>query len=108
MPENTRSQDFRFVYANTFGLSFGPNEAQVKFGIQQNPGTDDTLMEEQVGVIFSHAAIKMFVLMLSKVIANFEEAAGKEIPLDSEKVKRLEEYLVSLKGADQEKTKSMD
>lgn len=96
-PNNTRSQDFRNVYANVFGISFGPNEALVTYGIQTNPGTDDLSMEEQVGVILSHAGAKLLSKLLTMIVEDFEESAGAAIPIEQAKIDGLAEIIVKNK-----------
>lgn len=99
MSENTRSQDFRIVFSNTFSIVFGPTEIQLTCGIQKNPGTNDTTMEEQVGLVITHPSAKLLTKMLSLLIADFEEHSGKEIPLDPGKIKKIEDTIAANKAA---------
>lgn len=96
---NTRSKDFRYVYANAFGLGFGNNEVQLIGGIQTNPGTPDPAMEEQVALIFTHTSAKQIAQMLNMLIADLEEANGQTIPIDQEKIKILEGLIAANKAA---------
>jgi hypothetical protein len=98
MTENTRSRDFRFVYANTFGFKFGPNELQLLGGIQSNPGSEDPSMEEQIGFIISHQAAKLLATVILKMIGSLEEASGAVIPLDAEKLAGLDEMINAAKA----------
>lgn len=84
-----RSQDFRFVFGNTFSVTFGPTEVQVIFGIQKKPGTDDPTMEEQVGVVFTHTAAKLLSEMLGLMVADLEDRTGQAIPLEGGKLDGL-------------------
>jgi Protein of unknown function (DUF3467) len=96
---NTRSQDFRYVFANTFGITFGPQEVQVVFGIQSEPGTDSVTMEEQVGIIYTHVAAKLLAESLLHMIDNFEKATGSIVPLDQSKIDALDEMLARVMAA---------
>ncbi len=97
--KNTRSQDFRRVFANTFSVAFSATEAQIIYGIQSNPGTDDVTMEEQVGVIFTHTAAKLMGQMLTLLVSDFEEASGTEIALDPAKLAGLQTLIDQAKAA---------
>ncbi len=93
MSTNTRSQDFRHVFANAFGLTFGPTEVQILCGIQNKPGTDDATMEQQVGLIMSPAGAKLLATMLITVIENFEKSSGTVVPLDPTKLDGLRKMI---------------
>ena len=99
MFENTRSQDFRFVFANTFAVTFGPTEVQLIYGIQKKPGSDDPTMEEQVGIIFTHAAAKLIAEMLGLLVKNLEDATGRVIEIEPTKVAGLRQMLDASKAA---------
>jgi hypothetical protein len=92
---NSRSQDFRFVFANTFSVSFGQAEAQLIFGIQTNPGTQDVTMEEQVGLITTHPATKLLVQMLAMIIEAHEKATGVEIQVDPARLEQIKQALAA-------------
>ncbi len=91
--ENTRSQDFRYVFANTIGMTFGPTEVQLIFGIQKQTGSDDPSMEEQVGLVVTHPAAKLLAHMIGAVMADYEEATGTVVPIDPAKIAQLQTML---------------
>ena len=86
---NSRSNDFRFVYANTFVVMFSPVEVQLIAGIQNNPGSADARMEEQVGLVMPHAAAKQIVEMMRILLEDLEDQLGAPIPVDMSKMTEL-------------------
>ena len=101
--KNTKSQDFRRVYSNTISMVFAQSEVEMIFGIQSKPGTEDVTMEEQVGVIFTHSAAKLMAMMLTMVIADYEEATGAPVVFDQQKLTGLQTKIDANKAA-REKT----
>jgi hypothetical protein len=77
-----RSQDFRFVFANTFKLTYLGNEAQIVFAIQQSPADPPEKAEQQFGVVLTPTGLKSLTQTLGLLIEDIESATGAVIPLD--------------------------
>lgn len=56
-------------------------------------------MEEQAGIVITHGAGKLLVRMLDMLIADFEEATGREIEVDPDKLEPLEKMIEAAKAA---------
>jgi hypothetical protein len=97
MADNSRSRDFRYVFANTFSIAFGPAEVQMTAGIQLNPASDSPAMEEQIGFIITHPAAKLLGIMLMKLVTSYEEESGTIIPLEESKVKSIDDAIALAK-----------
>jgi hypothetical protein len=82
-----------------FDVSFGQTEAQLICGIQKNPGTKDTAMEEQVGLIITPSAAKLLAQMLTLIIESHEKATGAKIPLDQEKLVEMKNMIAAADAA---------
>ena len=54
-------------------------------------------MEEQVGVIFTHAGAKLLVEMLKIVLDDYEEYLGTPIPFENQKLDVLREKVATAK-----------
>lgn len=86
-----RASDFRYLFANAFGVAISDNDCRVIFGIEEGGGPDE--MHEQLAVAMTLKTAKMLAAHLSKIIVHIEKASGTEIPLDLEKIAKLEEVL---------------
>ncbi len=85
-------------------MAFSPADAQIICGIQLNPGTEDTSIEEQVGLILNHPAAKLLAEMLTLLINDFEDSTGQKIQLDPQKLDPLRK-IISEKKKQREKAK---
>lgn len=91
--KNTRSSEFRYVYANGMGVQFGGSDVTLVFGIKENPASPDDKIMEEVAVIMTHVTAKHFALSLAKMITHVEQANGKVIPVENENLDKLERFL---------------
>jgi hypothetical protein len=71
-----KSNDWRVVYANTFGLVFGDNDVRITLALDQDPQKPGTELLEQVAVMMTPRTAKILAHTLSFVIANYEVAHG--------------------------------
>lgn len=99
MLPNTRSQDFRYIFTNAFSVTVGTTEAQLTLGIQKNPGTADTTMEEQVGIMLTPSAAKLLAQIITLMVDAQEDAAGSPIPVDVSKLDALKAAINTAKAA---------
>jgi len=93
-PNNTRAEGFRYVYANTVGVQFMGPDGILTFSVFRNPADDKEGAEEQVAIGMNAPAIKALAITLSRVIENFEKAAGSEIPTNPELTASLDKMVV--------------
>lgn len=82
--KNTRSNDFRQVYANTYNFQFNGIDLVMKFGILHELANPSGGMEEQVSVIVNLSGMKTLALFLSAMTDAHEAATGTKIPLSPE------------------------
>ena len=92
------------MFANSFQISFGPNEVQVGFGIQTTAGADNKTTEQQVSVVLTPAGAKLLTALLTELIFNLEEATGHEIPLEPKKIEALKKAIALAKANRQKST----
>jgi hypothetical protein len=90
MMTNQRMPDFKYIYANGFGVQFGGVEFMLSFGIKESVVSDD--ITEQVGVILTPSSVKLLSVLLTKFVSAIEAESG-EIPLDASKVAKVDEAL---------------
>jgi len=89
----TRSQDYRVVFANTFNVTMGPTELHLICGIQHNMGTDDPGMEAQVGLVTTHQAARVLQDLLTLLLDEHESQIGRKIDYDPHKFDDLREQI---------------
>lgn len=86
-----RSNDFRYIFANAFGLRFSDNDVTLTFGIHEGGDPEDML--EEVAVVMTPRTMKIIVNNISNVIEKFEADVG-EIQIPSSKMpSSIEEML---------------
>jgi hypothetical protein len=85
----TRAADWRLIYANAVGIGFGPGEARLTFGFDQNPAASGTDVLEQTTVILPHSAAKVLVYSLNAIISNYEALNGP-IPVPQDKLQEID------------------
>lgn len=94
---NSRSQDFRFVFANSIGFAFTDNESRVLFGINEDAASDDSILE-QVGVVMTHKTLKLLGTLINEMIGHYERTTGNEIPIDQGKLEEIRRVIESSQG----------
>ena len=91
--KNTRSKDFRYIYTNGLGAQIGGNEVILIFGIKEDQTIQDNKLQEEVGVIMTHATAKTLAVTLNKVIENYEKATGNNILVDPAAINQVEKAI---------------
>jgi len=99
MPDSTRSQDFRFVYASTFTVTMTPTDVHILCGIQRNPGSDSNDMEAQVGIITTHTSMKLLSQLFGLLVEEHEDQTGRPIDTDLSKLDGLREAINTHRAA---------
>jgi hypothetical protein len=84
-PTNTRSQTFRYVYANGYTLQISGNDVCIRFGINEDPGQPNTILEE-IGVYMTLTSAKLLAGVLTDVIKRFEKDNKITVPLSQNKL----------------------
>jgi hypothetical protein len=78
---NSRTNDFRYVFSNTFRIQFTPNEMTVGFAISEDPLNANDSLLEQVAVIITPSGAKLLGRLLSTTIADYERETGTVVPI---------------------------
>ena len=86
----SRSDDFRYVYSNSFGLVFSGGEATIKFGFVEDPTSPTDSVREEVAVVLTHVSLKVLAFSLTKTIEAYEASNKVTIPLEKSKIEELE------------------
>lgn len=95
--KNSRSKDFRYIFANGIGVRFNDNDVTLIFGVKEGDSDEEAVLEE-VGVILTPKTAKLLAETLSQVIQNFEQTTGVTLPTNEAFLKSLEEsFLASAK-----------
>ena len=95
--ENTRSKDFRYVYAGGFSMFFNGQDAIIKFGVKVDGNLD--ILHEEVGVIMTPTTMKLLGKLLVRMSEMVETATGQEIPVDPTKLAAIEHSIQSAEMA---------
>jgi hypothetical protein len=90
---NTRSKDFRYVYANGLGAQYGGNEFILIFGIKEDTSPTDGKIMEEVGVVMTANTVKNLAISLTKMIEHLELTTGTKIPVEQDKLDIIEKTL---------------
>jgi len=64
-------------------MNFSYSEVLIKFGIVEDPSKPNDSIQDEVGIVFTHASAKLLAYMLTKTIANYERDTKTEVPLDA-------------------------
>ncbi len=99
--ENTRSKDFRYVYAGGFSMLFNGQDAIIRFGVKVDGSLD--ILHEEVGVIMSPSTMKLLGKLLVRMAEMVETATGQEIPVDPSKLAAIEQSIQSAEQAQRSK-----
>ncbi len=86
--KNTRSKDFRYVYANGIGMQFGDNDVTLVFGVKEDPTDIEEKMMEEVAIFLTPSTAKALSMSLAAIIEQAEKSGGK-IPIDQSKMDNL-------------------
>ena len=89
MPD--QSPTLPVVYANGFGFALGDNDFRLTFGVSDagNPAH----IVENVAVFMTHKSLKLLAHSLTAMITNYEQSTGTSMPIDSDKIRSLEQSL---------------
>ncbi len=90
---NTRSNDFRYLYANGIATAFNGIEAIIAFGIKENLGDTSSKIREEVAIVMHPITLKNLAMTLSRVIEDFEQRTGQTIPVDESAKAAVEKAL---------------
>lgn len=99
MPNITRSQDFRFVYASTFAVAMTATDVHITCGIQKEPGSNSDDMEAQVGLITTHTSMKLLAEFFSLLADEHEDQTGRPIDFDPSKLDGLRDVINANRAA---------
>jgi hypothetical protein len=80
MPADNRARDFRYVYANSFGLGLAGNEMTIRFAIIEDPTKPAESQQEQVAVVTTLTGAKTIALMIMQAIQSYEIDTHTEVP----------------------------
>jgi hypothetical protein len=89
-----KSQQFRYVYSNGFGIQTGGSEIVLSFGFKDNPQAPDEEITNEVAVVMLPTTLKFLSESLRKLVDLFEKTSGAEIPFDSAKLAPLEKAIL--------------
>ena len=78
-----RSKDFRYVYANSFGVRLGDNDLTLTFGMHEGGEPED--MMEEVALVMTPRTLKIMLNNLNNALQALESKIG-EIPVPSGKL----------------------
>jgi hypothetical protein len=95
---NSRSSEFRYIYANGIAASFTGNEAVLVFGLKENPADPPSGMREEVGVIMVPLVMKTLAVTLTKIVEDFESKAGQVLPVEPAVLSALDKAIKAAKG----------
>jgi hypothetical protein len=104
MPDETphqKTKDFRFVFANTFGLKMSDGDVTLMLGHEEQFSATDKTVYEEVGVNMTHRAAKLLSVLLTEAVRDFEDANGP-IPLAQEKVDKITATFANARAKRQE------
>lgn len=80
-----RAQDFRYVASDAIGFQFNDDVIKLVFGVEDINGS----VLEQYGVMLSHAAGKLLLVMLAESIKRYEQRSGREVALNPAKLDEI-------------------
>jgi hypothetical protein len=86
-----RSQYFRHIYSNGFGLQTGGNEVILSFGFKDNPQAKDEEITNEVAVVMLPSTLKFLARSLTKLVDFIEKTGGTEIPIDETKLTAMDQ-----------------
>lgn len=89
----TRAVDFRYIFANAFGMQIGQNEMTIKFGFTEDVSKPTESILEHVGVIVTLQSAKMLGLAISEAIGSFEKSNNITIPLPDTKLEEIHKII---------------
>ena len=89
MSQPNRTPDFRYLFANSFGLQMNNNEVTVRFGYSEDVTRPEESILEQVGIIFTPASAKLLGITLTSIMESFERDTGTTIAVDDAKLAEL-------------------
>jgi hypothetical protein len=75
-PRLIRSKDFRVVFANTFRVRSSISDIGVAFGYMTELPGDQTIVQDEVEVVFTPAMLKLLKIALDDNIENIEKIIG--------------------------------
>jgi len=81
--DKNQSKDFRYVFANAFGLRMGENDLTLTFGMHE--GGDPKDMLEEVAVVMTPRTLKIILNNLGNALKALEAQTG-EIPVEPGKL----------------------
>ena len=89
MPETVkkivRANDFRYVASDAIGFQFNDDIIKIVLGMEDINGT----ILEQSGIMLSHSAGKLLLIMLQESLRRYEQRSGREVPLNPAKVEEV-------------------
>lgn len=97
--ENTRTKDFRYIYANGLALQFSGSDVMLVFGNKEDQGNPNQKFLEEIGVMMTHVTAKALSQTLVQVIEHYEKTTGVIIPIEQARKDRVEAMLASLPPA---------
>lgn len=89
MPEiervSRRSDDFRFIAADAFGLGVTDKGVKLILGIED---VDNSILE-QLCIVMNLSSFKMLSFLLDLAVTSHETKTGQKIPLDEKREEEL-------------------
>jgi hypothetical protein len=76
----SRANDFRYVYANSFGLRLAGTEVVIQFGIIEDPSKPQDSQQEQVAIVTSLVGAKTLGAILNEAIRSYEAETNTIVP----------------------------
>ena len=81
-PNNTRSEFFRYLFANVTSLQFTGPEAIITFGVARNAGSPNDGTEEQIAVGMGVNTLKALVYSANRIIESYEHHNNLKVPIE--------------------------
>ncbi|HET9146830.1 MAG TPA: DUF3467 domain-containing protein [Acetobacteraceae bacterium] len=89
MPENIRTADLRYLYANAFGVNLNENEVLLSFGMDRNQIEKIPGMMEQTCIVMTPRSFKILAHTLMTTLKRVESDLG-EIAVPPGQIEGLE------------------
>ena len=80
-----RANDFRYIATDAIGFQFNDDIIKIVLGLEDVNGS----VLEQSGVMLTHSAGKLLLIMLQESLNRYEQRSGREVALNPAKVEEV-------------------